>query len=290
MKKTTAIILCLVVSTTAFAAGPEGNSPAELAAASVADTTLIDISDAEPVHRGKEDRKPVKLGLRIKRDTTNYTKRSLRTHLIIPKGEWQIGLTAAYMNLSTDNSEFLLLLNDSYASASLMRFNLHGSYAYMPNQAVGLRFQYTHGGAAVDASTLDLLGNFSLDLKNIKANTQSWGAAAYNRSYLGLDKRGRVGLFLDVALGYTRSKSDFAFGAPSQNYTTNDKIGIALSPGLVYFPMNNISVFLSLSLADLSYNYSRAYSGGQLTGAKHKFVAQANLNLLSLNFGLAVHL
>ena len=79
-------------------------------------------------------------------------------------------------------------------------------------------------------------------------------------------------------------------GNPSSNYTTNDKFSLALSPGLVYFPMNNISVFLSLSLAEASYNYSRAYNEGVLTGARHKFKAQANVNLLSLNFGLAVHL
>lgn len=290
MKKTVAIILALVVTFTAYAAEPDRTGTAFADGYSSADTVLVDISKTEPVHRGKGRRKPVKLGLRIKRDTTNYTHRSLRTHLIIPKGEWQIGLTAAYMNLSTDNSEFLLLLNDSYAAASVVRFNLHGSYAYMANQALGLRFQYTHGGAAVDATTLDLLGNFSLELKDIKANTQSWGAAVYNRSYLGLDDRGRAGLFLDVALGYTRAKSVFALGAPSSNYSTNDKISLALSPGFVYFPMNNISLFLSVSLADLSYNYSRAYSDGVLTGARHKFLAQAKLNLLSLNFGLAVHL
>ena len=288
MRRTAAILTALILPLWAAASEPEKTSVA--VGTSDADTTLVEASATEPVHRGKAGRKPVKLGLRLKRDTTDFTKRSLRTHLIIPKGEWQIGMTASYMNMSSDNSEFLLLLEDTYASASVVRLTIHGSYAYMPNQSIGLRFQYTNGGASVDASTLDLLGNFDFSVKDIKADTQSWGAAVYNRSYLGLDQRGRVGLFLDLAAGYTKSRSSFAMGNPPSNYTTNDKFSLALSPGLVYFPMNNISVFLSLSLAEASYNYSRAYNEGVLTGARHKVKAQANVNLLSLNFGLAVHL
>ncbi|MGN0191467.1 MAG: hypothetical protein ACI39U_07415 [Candidatus Cryptobacteroides sp.] len=288
MKKTAAIILGLILPLAAAASEPE--YPETTVGTSSADSVLVDASELSSVKRGKNGRRPVKLGLRLKRDTTDFTRRSLRTHLIIPKGEWQIGMTAAYMNMSSDNSEFLLLIDDTYASASIVRLTLHGSFAYLPNQALGLRFQYTNGGASVDAATLDLLGNFSFDVKNVKANTQSWGASVYNRSYLGLDEKGRVGLFLDVALGYTKSRSSFQMGDPSSNYTTNDKINLALSPGLVYFPMNNISLFLSLSLAEASYNYSKAVNDGVVTGARRYFKAQAQVNLLSLNFGLAVHL
>lgn len=287
MKKTAAIFLGLVLPLMAAASEPDYP---ETTVRTSSDTVLVDASTLSPVKRGRNNRKPVKLGLRLRRDTTDFTRRSLRTHLIIPKGEWQIGMTAAYMNMSSDNSEFLLVLDDTYASASVVRLTLHGSFAYMPNQALGLRFQYTNAGASVDASTLDLLGNFSFSVNDVKANTQSWGAAVYNRSYLGLDERGRVGLFLDAALGYTKSRSSFQMGNPSSNYTTNDKISIALSPGLVYFPMNNISLFLSLSLAEASYNYSKAVKDGVVTGARQYFKAQAQVNLLSLNFGLAVHL
>lgn len=292
MRKTAAILTALMLPLMAAASepGPTDVRTSDADLVTDADTTLIDASMTAKVPRGKSNRKPLKLGLRLRRDTTDFTHRSLRTHLIIPKGEWQIGMTASYMNMSSDNSEFLLLLEDTYASASIVRLTVHGSYAYMPNQAIGLRFQYTNGGASVDAATLDLLGNFDFSVKDIKANTQSWGAAVYNRSYLGLDQRGRVGLFLDVALGYTKSNSKFQMGNPSSNYTTNDKISLALSPGLVYFPMNNISVFLSLSLAEASYNFSKAVTDGVVTGARQQFKAQANVNLLSLNFGLAVHL
>ena len=140
----------------------------------------------------------------------------------------------------------------------------------------------------MDATTLDLLGNFSYDLKNISAKTLSYSSFVFNRSYLGLDDRGRVGLFLDVALGYTRSRTDI--NSSGENYTITNKIGLSLSPGVVYFPMNTISVFAALSLADLSYNNSRGHSGGELTGQRNYFRAQGSIDLFSLNFGLTVHL
>ncbi len=233
-------------------------------------------------------RKPLVLGKRIARDTTGISKRSLRTHLIIPKHDWQIGMAASYVNLSADNSEYLLLLDKSNAYLSLARISINGAYAYCDNHSVGLRLQYTNGNCSVDAATLDLLGNFSYDFKNVKAKTLSYTGAAFNRSYVGLDSKGRVGVFLDTSLGYTRSRSDIQ--SSSESYTINNKFFLALSPGIVYFPMNTISVFAFISLADISYNNSKGYSGGSFKGERNYFRAQARLDLFSINFGLSVHL
>ncbi len=237
---------------------------------------------------GKKKRQTLVMGRRMYRDTTVFSRRSLKSHLIIPKSDWQIGMTASYTNLSANNSEFLLLLKNSNSYLSLARVSVNAAYAYSDNQAVGLRIQYTNGSCNVDASTIDLLGNFSYDLKDVKAKTLSYSSFVFNRSYVGLDDRGRVGVFLDVALGYTRSRTDISSSGDS--YTINNKIGLSLSPGIVYFPMNTISVFASLSLADVSYNNSRGYTGGEFTGERNYFRAQGNIDLFSLNFGLTVHL
>ena len=108
-------------------------------------------TDAEsPRHRHDssatvEKRKPLVLGKRIARDTTGISKRSLRTHLIIPKHDWQIGMAASYVNLSADNSEYLLLLDKSNAYLSLARISINAAYAYCDNHSVGLRLQYNNG-------------------------------------------------------------------------------------------------------------------------------------------------
>lgn len=235
---------------------------------------------------GREKKETVVLGSGLDRDTTRKSGRSLNSYEIAPKGEWQVGMSVAYFNLSTDNSEFMLLLNDAGMEASVFRIAPHASYTYMSNQSAGLRFQYTNARCNVDAATLDLLGNFSFDVKDVRARMMSYGGHVYNRSYLGLDRRGRVGLFLDFDLGFTRSKSVVAADA----YTVTRKVGASVSPGLIYFPMNNVSVFAALSLADISYNWAKGYSGGQVTGTKNSFAAKAGLNLMNLNFGLSIHL
>jgi len=236
--------------------------------------------------QGKRKRETVVLGTRVVNDTTRHGARNLKSYEIVPKGEWQVGMTVAYYNLSADNSEFMLLLNDTGIDANLFRIAPIASYAYATNQAVGARFQYTNARCNIDAATLDLLGNFSVDLKDVRAKYMSYGGYVYNRSYVGLDSRGRVGIFVDIALGYSRSKTTVS----STEYTLNRKLGVSFSPGVAYFPMNNVSVFAALSLADVSYNWSSGYSSGTVTGTKNSFAAKAGLNLMNLNFGLAVHL
>ncbi|MGM9735560.1 MAG: hypothetical protein ACI3ZL_04040 [Candidatus Cryptobacteroides sp.] len=232
----------------------------------------------------------VGLGSMMDGDTTRFSRRSLRSRLLIPKYEWQVGLSVAYMNLSADDGEIFLLVEDTDTGASIVRFSVHGSYSYMDNQTLGLRFQYTNGNCTVDSATLDLLGNLSLDLSDVRASTMSYAGFIYNRSYVGLDNRGRVGLFIDAALGYTHARSNILIGEPTDTYTLKNKVSAVMSPGIIFFPMNNISVFVSLSLAELSYNNSKCFSGGAVIGHRDFFRAQAKINILALNFGLTVHL
>lgn len=277
-------MLALVMGTVAFsgaAAKENGRTVSAEAAAEIPGTASRKDNTATS---GKK--RPLVLGRRLARDTTDVSKRSLRTHLIIPKYDWQIGMAASYVNLSADNSELLLLLNNSSAYLSLARLSVSGAFAYTDNHSIGIRLQYTNGNCSVDAATLDLLGNFSYDIKDVRAKTYSYSGSVFNRSYVGLDSRGRVGVFLDTGIGYTKSRSDIN----ASSYTVNNKISLSLSPGVVYFPMNTISVFAFISLADVSYNRSKGYSGGEFTGERNFFRAQARLDLFSINFGLSVHL
>jgi hypothetical protein len=116
------------------------------------------------------------------------------------------------------------------------------------------------------------------------------GGSVFQRTYLGLDNKGRVGIFWDYVLGYTRTKTEFNVGDPSGAYTLKNKISLNFAPGIVYFPMNNISVQACISLAGLSYNKVTAFEDGQLAGVRQAWKAHASLSLLDLSFGLTVHL
>lgn len=237
---------------------------------------------------GKE-RETIVLGGEIAPKDTSKVRR-FKNHLIAPKGEWQCGLSVMYADFSSNNSEFMLLLQGVDANASMLRLAPEGAYTFADNHAVGARFQYTNINGMVDSATADLLGNLSMDVSGLNAQSRSMGGSVFQRTYVGLDRYGRVGIFWDYVLGYTRSKTQFYTGEASSAYSLNNKISLNFAPGIVYFPMNNVSIQVCISLAGLSYTNVKAYDGGQVAGSRQAWKAHASLSVLDLSFGLTVHL
>jgi long-subunit fatty acid transport protein len=229
------------------------------------------------------------LGREIMPKDSTRTPR-FRNHLIAPKGEWQCGLSVMYADFSSSDADYMLMLQGLGANASMLRLAPEAAYTFKDNHAVGARFQYTNVNGVIDAATADLLGNFSMAVENINASSRSMSAAVFQRTYVGLDKYGRVGLFWDYVLGVSRTRTQFYMGEQSNSYSLNEKVSLGFAPGIVYFPMNNVSVQASIGLANVSYGNVKAYEGGDVVGSRKNFKAQASLNILNLNFGLTIHL
>lgn len=210
--------------------------------------------------------------------------------LIAPKGEWQCGLSVMYADFSSSDAGYMLMLQGVGANASMLRLAPEATYTFKNNHAIGARFQYTNVNGVVDVATADLLGNFSMTVENMNASSRSMSAEIFKRTYVGLDKYGRVGIFWDYILGVSRNRTQFYMGDTSNSYSLNEKISLGFAPGIVYFPMNNISVQASMSLANVSYGRVKAYELGDVVGSRKNFKAQASLNIFNLNFGLTIHL
>ena len=237
---------------------------------------------------GGAEEETVQLGKEIMpKDTTK--QRRLKNHLIAPKGEWQCGLSVMYADFSSADTEFMLVLQGLDARASMLRLSPEAAYTFADNHSVGVKFQYVNMNGMIDSATADIMGNLSLSVGSLNAFSRSLTASVFQRTYVGLDDRGRVGIFWDYILGVTRSRTQFDSGEPSDAYSVNKKIHLGFAPGIVYFPMNNVSVQASISLADLAYCNVSAYEGGELVGTRNTFKALASLNVLGLSFGLTVH-
>ena len=234
-------------------------------------------------------RETIVLGGEIAPKDTSRVRR-FKNHLIAPKGEWQCGLSVMYADFSSNNSDYMLLLQGVGANASMLRLAPQGAYTFADNHAVGARFQYTKINGMVDSATADLLGNLSLEIGGFNAVTRSVGGSVFQRTYVGLDNYGRVGIFWDYVFGYTRSKTQFYTGDASDAYSLNNKLSLNFAPGIVYFPMNNVSIQVCISMAGLSYTNVRAYDNGQVEGVRHAWKSRAGLSVLDLAFGLTVHL
>ena len=234
-------------------------------------------------------RETIVLGGEIAPKDSSKTRR-FKNHLIAPKGEWQCGLSVMYADFSSNNSDYMLLLQGVGANASMLRLAPEGAYTFADNHAVGARFQYTNINGMVDSATADLLGNLSIEVGGLNAVSRSAGGSIFQRTYVGLDNFGRVGIFWDYVLGYTRSKTQFYAGEASDAYSLNNKLSLNFAPGIVYFPMNNVSVQVCISMAGLSYTNVKAYENGQVAGVRHAWKARAGLSIFDLAFGLTVHL
>ena len=217
-------------------------------------------------------------------------QKRLTNRLITPKGEWQCGMSVMYADYNSANSDFMLMLQGLDLRASMLKFTPEAAYAFKDNHAVGAKFNYMKFGGMIDSATADLLGNMSLSVSDINASTISMGGSVFQRTYIGIDKQGRFGIFWDYILGYTRAKTQFASGEASNSQTVKEKVQLAFAPGVIYFPMNNISIHANISIADLSYATTKAYQNGNEVGMHKGWKAQAGLNLLNLSFGLTIHL
>lgn len=210
--------------------------------------------------------------------------------LIAPKGEWQCGMSVMYADFNSANSDYMLMLQGLNLRASMLKITPEAAYTFKNNHAVGVKFNYLKFGGMLDSATADLLGNMSLSVSDINAATNSMGGSVFQRTYIGIDKQGRFGIFWDYILGYTRAKTQFASGEASNSHTVKEKVYLAFSPGVIYFPMNNVSIHANISIADVSYATTKAYQNGNEVGMHKGWKAQAGLNLLNLSFGLAIHL
>ena len=83
------------------------------------------------------------------RNSFNKNSRGLSQYLIIPKGEWQLGMQVSHVSISSNNSEYMLLLNNIDANGSITKISPFLAYSYRNNRSIGLRMQYSTASGRV---------------------------------------------------------------------------------------------------------------------------------------------
>lgn len=212
--------------------------------------------------------------------------KELTSHTALYKGEKVAGLDILFANFDSNNTEFLLLANNVGASGNIFRVKPFFFYAYKDNAAAGLRLNFSTARANLDKVDLNLLSpDLNFNLSGVDANWRAVGGELFHRNYIGLDRKGTVGIFCEFALCYNYNKLDFAGG----NYDIINQLKLVFSPGLILYILPQVSVEASLGLADVSYTFSDAYSENRKAGSFGKWGAGARFNILNCHFGIAYH-
>lgn len=208
----------------------------------------------------------------------------------IAKGSFAAGIQFGTLDLNSDNSGILLVLNPITAKGRVSTIAPFVEYAYRNDRGAGARISYTSGNAAVDNITIDLLNEgMAFDFTDVSAGITMLDAAVFHRNYYALDPKSRVAVVTEFALSAGRGHSEFNTGGEAMTRADYLRAKLSFSPGLSFFIMNNISITGTVSMASLSYNRVECFNNNEITGSRNKFGANVGIDLLGVWFGAAFH-
>ncbi len=212
--------------------------------------------------------------------------------VFMPKGDFSAGVSFFYVDLFSDNSEYMMLLQNLNANATAMSLSPYLDYTYRDNRSVGLRVKYTSANGGVESADLSMLSDdLSFSLSDIASSARSFQAEVFHRSYAPIDARSRFGVFMDISLGYQHTRTQFSYDQKSLGtYSSADKLKFAVHPGLMVFVTNSISTQVSIGIGGANYNHIDYISGGEVTGTRDFSRVRFMLDVMDIAFGLSFHL
>lgn len=213
------------------------------------------------------------------------------------KGEFVMGAAVSYGEVDSENSELMLVLDGIDANASVLSIKPFVGYFYKDNRCVGVRFAYSSLGGELGSATLDLgeTNDISFDIPYVSLSSESYSCGIFHRSYVGLDRAGRAGLFAEIELMGSKSKGETAYEESTDviDRSSSESISAELSfnPGVAVYIMPNTCATLSFGFGGLTYKAIDQYDEkGNRTGGRISSKMSFKFNVTAINFGLNIHL
>lgn len=228
--------------------------------------------------------------------------RGLSNYLFIPKGAWQLGITASYGKFSTEDLQMLDLVSDLDLGITAFSIKPYISYFIRHNLSVGMRFGYSNSKANIESLDVDFDEDLNFSLRDVYYNNESYTAALFVRQYYGLGRQGRFGIFNEMELAFSSGTADFHRsydGRPKSTHGTYMDARLNFSPGLCVFIMENVSFNISLGVFGYYMrnekqrttmdNAEDAELYPDETGSRFTSGANFRFNIFNINFGLGIH-
>lgn len=272
----------------AMAAMAAALCPAAMAGESDASESVDATRDLVTINNGADT-----VSMILRQPNLGRYDRGLHNFLFIPKGQWQIGLTASYGSLDTDDIEVLSVLSDLDFHGKTYSVKPYVGYTFAHNHAIGLKAVYNRGDADLGSLGLDLGDDLNFHLSDVAYHSQTYSAAVYYRSYVGLTRAKRFAVFNEVDLAFTSGQSTFSRLYNSEPRVTKTNIteaSLNFSPGLCVFIMENISFNVSFGVFGVKIHKESQRTNGVEEGSRITSGANFRFNIFNINFGLGVHI
>ncbi len=223
----------------------------------------------------------------------NYGRydRGLYNFLFIPKGQWEIGLTASYGEFDISDYQVLDLLSDIDMKLKGYSVNPEVSYFFKHNQSLGLRFYLTKYEGGIGSLKADIDEDMNFNLSGVNYLSTTYSMSAFYRHYLG--KSGRFGIFNEVAFKLGGGDSFFTRNYDSVPKVTKTNIfqfGLDFSPGLCVYVQEYVSFNVSFGVFGLNMRKERQWTDGVEDGSRFTSGANFRFNLFNIKFGMGIHI
>lgn len=223
--------------------------------------------------------------------------RNVDNNKFVYKGEVMLGLTASYGKVNSDNSDLMLLLNGIDVGLRSTTIRPFFAYAYRDNLAVGLRlgYEYIKGNLSNIDVNLGLIadGMEDMNIGNLSLRNETFSWSLFHRHYLGLDRRGIVGVILETELLFKDGTSRFLTGndVASASFSRNFAAQLNVNPGLGVYIFPQVCVTATVGIGGLRYNNIRQCDAlGEVIGRRDQSSLNFKVNILDIQIGIVAHL
>lgn len=219
--------------------------------------------------------------------------RGLFNYIFIPRGQWQLGVTASYGEFSSQDYQLFDILGDFDFSGHTFSIKPYMACFIGNNQALGLRLGYTQSRGDLGTLAVDFDEDLSFSVNDVMYRAESYQASMFYRSYLGLARRGRFGVYNEISLAFSSGNSDFRRyigGSPINTHTTNMEAKLSFSPGVCVFINQFMSFNIDFAVVGFYLRNEKQWINEEPAGNRFSSGANFRFNLFNINFGLGVHI
>lgn len=219
--------------------------------------------------------------------------RGIVNHLFVKRKTWISGLTVSYIGYNSEDTEFFSLLKDFDAEAKIFSINPFVGYFIKENVCVGIKFGYQTFLGDLGNFNIDIDDDMSFTLKDMRYDQHLLSTTVFYRSYVGLDRSKRFGLFNETSLSFNSGTSRYQRGSEDNRRDTNTRIRevhLGLNPGATVFIMENVAAELSFGVVGFKYREENQTTNGESSGWRKSSGANFKINLLNISIGVVAYL
>lgn len=228
--------------------------------------------------------------------TSRRVDRNIDRNKFVYKGEVMLGLAASYGTLSASDADLMLLFDEINLGLRRTAIKPFVAYAYRDNRSVGLRFGYEYLNGNLDNIALNLgsAADLSFALSDLSMRNESFSWSLFHRNYMGLDRRGIVGAFVETELLFRTGTSSFVTGSGenlSASESRNLSARLNINPGLAVYVFPQVCVTVTVGIGGLYYNQVRQEDiYGVETGRRDRSGLKFKINIADIQIGIVAHL